>query len=308
MGHATANDLIEHLVRAVGDLPFGKLVQISMDGPNVNLSFWTKFNDIIMAEHSKKLLNIGTCGLHVLHNSFKLGAESSKWELTHFLRSLFILFDDVPARREDYLSVTNAVEGAGLFPQKWCSHRWLENASVAQRAFDLLPALRCYLKVVCGVKPAIPKPGTKSFEFVNKACQDVLLEAKLACFISIAKLVEPFLTQYQTDKVMCPFLCEDLENLLKRILRRFRKVDSDATAFQLLSVDLNDTKEQLDWRKIDAGFVAENLVKTLLHSKKISEREAMAFRLEAKDFMKSIVFKLLEKSPIRYKLVRCLVS
>jgi hypothetical protein len=128
------------------------------------------------------------------------------------LRTLFV---DIPARREDYETVTQGIAGSGLFPLKYCSHRWLENSSVAQRAIDMLPAIKCYLKALKDGK--YPSPKTKSFQIVKESCEDVLLEAKLACFVSIAKAMEPFLTQYQTHKVMLPFLCEDLEKMLKNL-------------------------------------------------------------------------------------------
>ena len=52
------------------------------------------------------------------------------------------LFDEGPARR-DYENLTASAEG-GLFPMKWCSHRWL----VAERAISMLPALKWYIKAV----------------------------------------------------------------------------------------------------------------------------------------------------------------
>jgi hypothetical protein len=52
------------------------------------------------------LINIGSCGLHVIHNSFKTGAAASGWDISSVLRSLYYLFKDAPARREDYAKIT----------------------------------------------------------------------------------------------------------------------------------------------------------------------------------------------------------
>lgn len=41
MGHATAENLEEHIVKQAGDLGLHKLLQLSMDGPNVNLKLHT---------------------------------------------------------------------------------------------------------------------------------------------------------------------------------------------------------------------------------------------------------------------------
>ena len=73
-----------------------------MDGPNVNWSFHAKLSSLIEADHDMKLLNVGSCGLHTLHNSFKKGCGASGWEIDQFITSLFILLNDVSARQKDY--------------------------------------------------------------------------------------------------------------------------------------------------------------------------------------------------------------
>lgn len=40
MGHATADDIPEKLLSALEPLPLAKIVQVSMDGPNVNLKLF----------------------------------------------------------------------------------------------------------------------------------------------------------------------------------------------------------------------------------------------------------------------------
>ena len=54
----------------------------------------------------------------------------------------------------------------------------------------------------------------------NPMTQDVLVEVKINFFISIAKEVTSFLTIYQTDRVMLPFLGDDLHRMLKSIMSR----------------------------------------------------------------------------------------
>ena len=55
-----------------------KLIQVGMDGPNVNI----KLLKMIQAERSEnehQLIDIGSCGLHTIHNAFKTGTESTGW-------------------------------------------------------------------------------------------------------------------------------------------------------------------------------------------------------------------------------------
>ena len=306
MGHGRADDLLAHITDCVQGLPLGlqRVIQLSMDGPNVNFALYEKLNVLLQEQHNKEILNIGSCGLHTLHNGFKSGVEASKWEVDVFLRSLYTLFDDSPARREDYENITSKAEGAGLFPAKWCSHRWLENQTVAERALDMLPALKCYIAAI--ERGSVKDPGTKTFGIVKSFCRDYLGEAKLACFISIARLVEPFLKLYQTDKVMIPYLCQDLENVLKKIMRRYLKIDGNESGLKLLAVNIDSAEKQLDASEIEVGYVAQEKIKALVHKNKISDRAVKEFRLQARAFLNAIVAKMFNKCPIKYKLVRAI--
>ena len=74
---------------------------------------------------------------------------------------------------------------------------------------------------------------TKSFTFVSEGVKDPLMLPKLACFLSVAKKIEPFLVSFQTDSPLVPFLYGDLLKVRaqwKKVLtRRFddlRKVAS----------------------------------------------------------------------------------
>ena len=60
-----------------------KVMQVSSDGPNVNLAF---------------LIDLGTCGLHVVHGSMKAGAKASEWELQKLLKSMWQFIHDALAR------------------------------------------------------------------------------------------------------------------------------------------------------------------------------------------------------------------
>ena len=170
--------------------------------------------------------------------------------------------------------------------------------------WTLLAALKCYLKAV--VQKKVPNPGTKTFETVRAFCGDVLQEAKLACFVSVSKLIEPFLTLYQTDKVMMPFLCEDLENLVKKIMRRYLKVDKKVSAMQLLAMDLDSSENQLENANIEVGYVAGQTISKNKISQRVAMQSCMQFRMEAKAFMKAIIVKMMNKCPLKYKLVRSL--
>ena len=97
MAHATAVDLQESLRSALVGLGVSKIVQISMDGPNVNWKMYGDFQASMKTDCSVSFLNIGSCGLHIIHGAFKDGAKATSWEVDIF--SMFWLFKDTQACR-----------------------------------------------------------------------------------------------------------------------------------------------------------------------------------------------------------------
>ena len=68
LGHASAHNLVEACIESVSVLNVRNIVQISMDGPNVNWSLYNKFENIIQDQCSKTLLPTGSCGLHQINH------------------------------------------------------------------------------------------------------------------------------------------------------------------------------------------------------------------------------------------------
>lgn len=89
MGHATADDMVEHFDASTEGLDKNKLLQISMDGPNVNWKFHKEMQSKSIAETGKSLIMIGSCGLHIIHSAFKDGFDASTWSIAKLLLSLF---------------------------------------------------------------------------------------------------------------------------------------------------------------------------------------------------------------------------
>ena len=83
-----------------------------MDGPNVNWKFYTDLTKECNSEELPQLLNIGSYGLHIVHGGLQKGVDESGWKLGHLMRSLWQLFHDTPARREDFVKLT----GSTVFP------------------------------------------------------------------------------------------------------------------------------------------------------------------------------------------------
>jgi len=91
-----------------------------MDGPNVNLKF---YEELVKKKQEIKLhsfIDFGSCNLHIVHGNFRTGAEASGWQIKSFLKSIYQILHDTPARREDYQNVT----GCNVFPLMFCATRY----------------------------------------------------------------------------------------------------------------------------------------------------------------------------------------
>ena len=101
IGHGAAVDLESVMnLNVKNKLGYGNIIQLSMDGPSVNWALFDRLQETLDAEYDHKLINIGLCGLHTLHNRFRDGAQSTNWGIGGVHDAMYRLFKDVPARRE----------------------------------------------------------------------------------------------------------------------------------------------------------------------------------------------------------------
>jgi hypothetical protein len=189
-----------------------------------------------------------------------------------------------------------------LYPQKFCQVRWVENVSVATRALDVLSNVAKYVADKSGALPS-----NTTCRNIKKACSDPLIRAKTQFFISTASMVEPFLRKYQTNQPMVSFLYNDLGNCLRSLLTRFVKKDVLAGADSLLKLTKIKVASNETWcsyKDVDIGVAA----KTELAQCKVSDREKLEFRMECIKFLSAMSAKIVERSPLKYHLVRYAAS
>ena len=81
LGHATANNLQSSFTSLLNDQILSKIVQVSMDDPNLNLKFLDQFINQLEIQSEKSLLDMGSCDLHVVHGAFQNGHKNAKWNV-----------------------------------------------------------------------------------------------------------------------------------------------------------------------------------------------------------------------------------
>ena len=116
------------------------------------------------------------------------------------LRALHTLLHNTPARREDFCSLTKS----SVFPLPFCGHRWIENLPVVDRAITIWPMMVKYVDAVTQKK--LPNPRTSSYDTLAEARNDPLI---------VSRTFTTFLTRYQTDEPVIPFIGKDLAVLMK---------------------------------------------------------------------------------------------
>lgn len=305
LGHTRSDDLLKHFRSALQRLNEASILQIAMDGPATN---W-KFLDQLVKEREESaplLLNLGCCGLHVVHGAFKSGAQSTGWNIDSLLKALYYCFHDAPARREDYTEVT----GSTQFPKKFASTRWLEDIPVAERGLLIWPNVTKYVRTtLAGKKSQIPK--TQSFTTIRDGTEDPLIPAKLQFFITIASVLKPFLEKFQTDHPMMPFMAEELERVMRNLMMRFIKktvLDESTSGSQLARIDIFKEDNLVNPKKIDTGYAVKAIIQELEKNKSASQLQMYQFKNDCKTFLQSILVKLMERCPLKYQLVRYLAA
>ena len=76
-----------------------KMVQVSMDGPNIN---WKLYDSIVEERNQNNdyptLIDIRSCSLHVVHGAFRSGVQKTKWLIDGVIKAIHNLFDESPAK------------------------------------------------------------------------------------------------------------------------------------------------------------------------------------------------------------------
>ena len=93
LGHSTNVDLLEQFTNVVNELNPNRILQISMDGPSVNLN--KKFKIIGKQMSSFCLLTSVVVDYTPWH--FKAGVQSTDWMLKEVLNSAYHILHDSPA-------------------------------------------------------------------------------------------------------------------------------------------------------------------------------------------------------------------
>ena len=84
----------------------------------------------------------------------------------HKLSALHTLWDETPARREDFESATKQ----NLYPSPFCVHGWVENVRVCERAMKIHQFIWQYIDSI--ERKESKDPGTRSYIAIREWSED----------------------------------------------------------------------------------------------------------------------------------------
>ena len=295
-GHGDAESCLNSLLDVHDGLD---LVQVGMDGPNVNWRLLNMLREKRAHENpqSPKLLELGSCGIHVSYNT----AQSvTNWNLGKILKSFYSIFKKSPARRSDYLKVNDlhsaleAKDSSYLFPSKFYGHRWLENGKAITRIIEIAPYLKRYMDFLVKEKK-VPKKDDR-FVRIKLFLADPVSPAILQFALSIMKELESFLELFQAERPFSFFLYEKLKAIVLALVNRFVRPEEieGSNIRKIMELDFSSgSSKLLPYSSVDIRFGANNVLKKLNTLQSTAVRE---FRMKAKTFLA----RLLEKFFILY--------
>ena len=140
--HCPAEKLVEHFIEFIkkANLDLKYILHIGMDGPSVNL----KFEKLLIDQLNKLILQVGTCPLHIVHNSFRYGILALSFDVDRYTRDIHFFLNLSAGRRADYKKMESVTNIVSHYAQKHVLTRWVTLKKVVVRLLEQHENLKEY--------------------------------------------------------------------------------------------------------------------------------------------------------------------
>ncbi len=297
LGHATADDLKSSIVKALAkdDLPLQKFLHLGADGPNVNKSLKKQLNDEVVALGGKRLVDIGSCNLHIVHNSFHAGLSvvNGRWSVDDLLNDVFQFFKKFPSRSADFGKIQEALQAEKLAFKRYVSNRWLSIGPVSAR---IIANWDCMLKYFLKTDHSKAIKDSSMYKRIcTKLTEGDIMLARLHFIHSIAELFAPFLTKLQSESTLIHVLYDELAQLLRLLLQRFVKAETikNKSDTQLTAIDALSSCRQVE----ECEFGAETM-KLLRKLRREKNQHLALLQKDMQAFLRAVAKYLQERLPL----------
>ena len=210
-----ANTVKDHLFKAIDNfgLPYKKLTMVGSDGPNVNKKVFRMICDHLIEMDYRALIDIGTCNLHIVHNSFFSGLEMYGLKVSDFIIDVFNFFHKFPNRKADYEVIQEKKKVKKNCFKKHVSSRWLSINLAAKRIIEQWSALvEYFLKYVPNYHKSLEK--TERYVRIRKKIEDPLFKPQIFLIIESSELFEHFSKVFQKSTPIIHLVYDELMKLL----------------------------------------------------------------------------------------------
>ena len=259
LGHADAKILLNKLLHflEVNNLKVEKLIQLSMDGPNTNLSLRKKVDNMLQEKSMATLLNIGTCYLHILHNALRKGLTKlfKEFDIDRFATDIHQWFKLSPAKQEDFHALQEQMLDDVLANHVFIRHvetRWLTLGPVCDRLIEQYEVLKKYFLKECSDQDA-NKSKRYSRIASNLRKQSTIVYLHFVSYL--ASFFEPYTLLLQKEAPIVHILYPKLNEFVRSIFLKFMKtsVVGEKKGAHLVAISPTDAQNWLEAKKIIVG-------------------------------------------------------
>ena len=147
---------------AADKIPMNKLIALVRDGPNVNKTIIRKLAGLICDEHPEfgGFVDLGSCGLHIVHNAFGKGLEKYGKDIDQLCLDLHSLFRHSAARREDFKELQLSLDVEMQTFQQHTEVRWLSIGPAIEIVLKQWDAICEFIKLLGEDEKKAPKVST----------------------------------------------------------------------------------------------------------------------------------------------------
>ena len=167
-------------------LSHSNVLQLSVDGVNVNLDVLKQCHQYRVEKKYSMIVNIGSCGLHILDEALQYGFKQLSWDIDKILKAMWqtnippITIQAIYIYRERERE-RERERGCDTLPLRFCKTRWIQHESVVERAIRLWRNIVQIIKYWHSLSKSKRPQNNKSYVLVS-FCLGPLVVAKLHFF------------------------------------------------------------------------------------------------------------------------------
>ena len=245
VGRCSSEDMITHFHDFFKEksLNVKYLLNLGMDGPNVNIAFKNLLIDDLINNHETKFIYLGTCALHTVNNAFgKLVKTLSEIvDLDQMAIDFHFFFKYSAGRREDFEKVSEITGVLTQHLNKHCTSRWISLDRVLVKLIEQFNNLKEYfltsLPKLLGFNGKTGIASTARYKRIKGYLLDENVLILMHFVVSVAQEFQSFMKPLQKTEPMIHVLHPKCMHLLHMLLLRFMKPETFLKANKLIGVN-----------------------------------------------------------------------